>query len=338
MRPTRFASLLLLATCLTAMPAIANETAVTAAPQQVKTQAPGYYRLMVGDIEVTALYDGSIGIDNKLLKGLSEEEKETYLNQAFLDYKNGVQTAVNGFLVNTGKELVLIDTGAAKKFGPTMGNLSDNIRAAGYKPEDVTTVLLTHLHPDHVSGLETPDGKVLFPNATVYTSKAEADFWLNPENEKKAPKDKQPMFALSRAAIEPYNEKGRFHADNMEGSVVSIVAADGKNTPLEGITAIHTAGHTPGHTSFLITSKGQKLLVWGDIVHSHSIQFQRPEVSLEFDSDSQAAIATRKKILEESAKEKWWVAGAHLPFPGIGHVRKDGSAYRWVPVEYAPVK
>lgn len=319
----------LLATVLTYAPAaIAQSTPPQThhgIPAQVKMQAPGFFRLQVGDDVVTALYDGYINLETKLLKGISEEEKQAQLAHAFLNTENGVQTAVNAFLVHTDKHLILVDTGAAKAFGPTMGEVAANIRAAGYDPQDVDTILLTHLHPDHVSGLLTPDGKVIFPNATVYASKTESDYWLDKKNADIAPEGKKGMFALSQAAIAPYQKSGQFKTFNGDEEI------------FPDVVSASSAGHTPGHTGYLFSSKGQELLIWGDIVHSHSIQFQNPEVSIEFDSDSVAAIATRQRILSESANQKLWVAGAHLPFPGIGHVVKEAVGYRWVPVEFGPI-
>ena len=107
---------------------------------------------------------------------------------------------------------------------------------------------------------------------------------------------------------------------------------------LEAVEVVSTPGHTPGHTSYLIRSNKQSILLWGDIVHSHAVQFVRPEVALEFDVDSQQAVVTRKKILKQVAEDKLWVGGAHLPFPGLGHVRAEKEGYSWVPVEYNPVK
>ncbi len=103
-----------------------------------------------------------------------------------------------------------------------------------------------------------------------------------------------------------------------------------------GIRAVAAFGHTPGHTSYLITSGDQSLLAWGDIIHSHAVQFERPEVAIEFDSNKEQAVATRRKILGDAARDRLWIAGAHLPFPGIGHVRTGGTGYAWVPVEYGP--
>src|SRR5690606_18917709 len=101
----------------------------------------------------------------------------------------------------------------------------------------------------------------------------------------------------------------------------------------EGVASLALPGHTPGHEGYMLTSQGKQLLVWGDVIHSHAVQFLNPQVSIDFDSDQEQAITTRKKILERAAQEKFWIAGAHLPFPGIGHVSKQETGYRWIAAE-----
>ena len=291
---------------------------------QQKTQVPGYYRMMLGKMEVTALYDGYVELGTNLLKGMNDKNIQALLGKMFLNSTPGVQTAVNAYLINTGERLVLIDTGAAKCFGPTLGVIQNNIHAAGYDPTQVDTVLLTHLHADHACGLAV-DGKAAFPNATVYVSKAEADFWLNPAVAAKAPADAQAFFKMSQDSVAPYQATQKLK-----------IYSPG-DTLLPEIQAVPTYGHTPGHISYLLRSGDQSLLIWGDIVHSHAVQFAHPEVAMEFDVDSKQAVIARRKVFADAAKNKLWVGGAHLPFPGLGHVRADGKGYAWVPLEYAPV-
>ncbi|AHG22517.1 beta-lactamase [Chania multitudinisentens RB-25] len=293
-------------------------------PAQQQTQVPGYYRMMLGNMEVTALYDGYTKLKTKLFHNISEPDMQKLLARMFVDSSSGIQTAVNAFLVNTGTHLILVDSGTAQCFGPTMGAIQGNLRAAGYQPEQIDTVLLTHLHPDHACGIND-QGKAAFPNATVYVAKAEADYWLNKEVALKAPKEAQPMFKLSQEAVAPYEAQGR----------LKLYAPGDKLAP--GVEVVATPGHTPGHSAYLFSSEGQNLLLWGDIVHSHSLQFAQPEVSLEFDVDSKQAIATRLKVFADAAQKQLWVGGAHLPFPGLGHVRAETVGYAWVPIEYAPV-
>ncbi|WP_371322881.1 MBL fold metallo-hydrolase [Dechloromonas sp. ZY10] len=293
------------------------------APQQ-KTQVPGYYRLNLGQFEVTALYDGAIELDSKLLKNASEREKQQLLARQFVKGPK-VQTAVNAYLVNTGSKLILVDAGAAKLFGPSLGHIGDNLKAAGYSPEQVDVVLLTHLHGDHVNGLVTPDGQMAFPNAEIWSSKADSDFWLSEETAAQAPADFQAFFKMSRDAAAPYRAADKWHTYINEREL------------LPGVFSVDTRGHTPGHASYRFVSGGQRLLVLGDLVHNHAVQFPRPEVAIEFDTDPQQAVAARKRIFDLAARQKLMVAGMHLPFPGIGHVRREGSGYAWVPAEFAPL-
>src|SRR6218665_2332812 len=175
---------------------------VQAAAPQLKTQAPGYYRLMLGDFEITALSDGTGDLPvDKLLTRAKPGQVEKALKQAHLQAP--VETSVNAFLVNTGTKLVLIDTGAAGLFGPTLGKLLLNLKAAGYSPEQVDEVYITHLHPDHVGGLLS-EGKAAFPNAVVRMDRHDADFWLSAEQLAKAPEAAKGMFQGAQAAVKPY--------------------------------------------------------------------------------------------------------------------------------------
>lgn len=304
--------------------AVASTFAIAEAPQQ-KVQVPGYYRLMLGNLEVTALYDGPIDIDEKLLKSIATRDIQRLLARQFLKGPK-VQTAVNAYLVNTGSKLVLVDAGAAKLFGPELGNIVNNLKAAGYTPEQVDTVLITHLHGDHVNGLVTPEGQRVFVNAEVWSAKADNDFWLSEEIAAQAPKDFQPFFKMSRDAAAPYLAAGKWKTFDSDREL------------LAGVSSIDTHGHTPGHVSYMLQSGDQRLLILGDLVHNHAVQFARPEVAIEFDNDPKQAVAARKRIFFMAAKEKLMVAGMHLPFPGIGHVRKESAGgYAWVPAEFAPL-
>lgn len=300
-------------------------TAAADAPPQKSGQVPGYYRMMLGRFEVTALNDGYVMLPEKLLKDASKRSIDRLLARGFVDASHGMQTAVNGFLVNTGQQLVLVDAGGGKCLGPSAGHLIDNLQAAGYRPEQVDAVLITHLHRDHTCGLLADGGKPAFPNATVYVSKKDAAYWLDKDTMAKAPADKQAGFKVVQDAVAPYVAAGKLKQFD-EGQAL-----------MPGITVEGEPGHTPGHTGYLFSSDGSQLLAWGDIVHSRAVQFARPQVAIDFDSSQQQAIATRRQILADAAQKKTWIAGAHLPFPGIGHVRADVRGYGWVPVMYAPL-
>ena len=294
-------------------------------PKQ-QEQVPGYYRMNLGEFEVTALYDGYVDLDPAMLKGIDADNLEALFSRMFVTADNGVQTAVNAYLVNTGTELVLVDVGAAQCFGPTLGNIASNLKASGYQPEQVSMVLLTHLHPDHACGLRNSDGSATYPNATVHVPRKEAAYWLDEELAATMPEAVQPFFKMAQAAVEPYASRKR-------------LKQYGRDTELmPGLRTVPTNGHTPGHNAYLFQSEGQDLMVWGDIVHSHTVQFARPDVTIEFDVDSEAALATRKRVFNDAAANRFWVAGAPLPFPGLGHVRRDGAAFSWVPVEFGPLR
>ncbi|MFV0676714.1 MBL fold metallo-hydrolase [Variovorax sp. tm] len=295
-----------------------------AAAPQVKTQAPGFYRMMLGDFEVTALFDGTLDLEpKKLLTNTTQEQVGKLLDRGF--EKDAVPTSVNGYLINTGSKLVLVDTGAGGLFGTTLGNLQANLKAAGYQPEQVDDVLITHMHGDHVGGL-VQDGKLVFPNATIHAGQEDADFWLNKANLEKASAEMKGFFQGAMASLNPYVEAGKFKG--MKGGTELA----------PGIKAVPAHGHTPGHNIYVVESKGQKLVLWGDLMHVAAVQFAQPQVTISFDVDSKPAAVERKKAYADAAKGRYLVGSAHLPFPGLGHVRAEGKGYVWVPVDYQQVR
>jgi len=295
-----------------------------AAAPQVKTQAPGYYRMMLGDFEVTALNDGTVDLPmDKLLTGAKPGQVLRALQHAYLG--TPLETSVNGYLINTGAKLVLVDTGAASLFGPTLGKLLGHLKAAGYQPEQVDEIYITHLHGDHVGGLLS-EGKAAFPNAVVRIDQREADYWLSESNMDKAPEAAQGGFKGAMMSIKPYQEAGRFKP--FEGSPQGVEL-------VPGVRAVSTYGHTPGHNVYVAESKGQKLAIWGDLMHVAAVQFPDPSVTIQFDSDSKAARPQREKAYADAAKNGYYVGVAHVAFPGIGRLRADGKGYIWVPANYS---
>ncbi|MDL2259316.1 MBL fold metallo-hydrolase [Deltaproteobacteria bacterium OttesenSCG-928-K17] len=296
---------------------------MTASETSIKRQVPGFYRKQAGDFLVTALYDGFINLAPSLFHGAEAAKMQELIDGNFQPQTNdGVPTAVTTYLIDDGVNRTLVNTGGAKCAGPTMGGLLENLRAAGYAPESITAVLLTHLHFDHVCGLTNADGQPLYPQATVYASTEECAFWLSPETAAAAPESARPFFEMAAKAVAPYVNCNAF-----------VRFKDGDEIR-PGIKAMLTPGHTPGHASFLLNSRGESLLLWGDIVHSHALQFAHPEISNDFDSDQAQAIATRQTLFDRSVREKWLIGGDHLPFPGLGHLTKNAAGYRWVPLEY----
>ncbi|ACZ76301.1 MULTISPECIES: MBL fold metallo-hydrolase [Dickeya] len=305
---------------------VAVAPAQAAAPMQHK-QVAGFYRTMIGDYEVTALYDGGGSIDSSLLHG-DPALIQSLLARSFQNDPKKVSATVQGYLVNTGSRLVLIDTGSGGHWGgPTLGKLVQNLKASGYQPEQVDLVLLTHLHADHTGGIYK-DGKRVFPNATVMMKKADADFWLSKDIMAKAPEDAKVFFTVAQDAAAPYIAAGKWKP------------YEGMDEIVPGIAPYAIPGHTPGHTGYMISSKGQSLLVWGDVAHVGAVQMPHPEVSIAFDSDSASAVKTREALLVKLAADKTMIAAAHMPFPGLGRLRQadTGVGYDWVPATFLDVK
>ncbi|HEY5799117.1 MAG TPA: MBL fold metallo-hydrolase [Burkholderiaceae bacterium] len=311
---------LLCAALMSAFAASANASAPL-----TKQGPPGFYRMTVGQFEVIALNDGTVDLPvNKLLTNTTPEKVDYELGKSFL--KSPLETSFNAFLINTGSKLVLIDTGADKLFGPTLGRLAANLKAAGYQPEQVDEIYITHMHGDHVGGLMA-GGKMAFPNAIVRADQRDADYYLSQANLDKAPADQKGNFQGPIGALGPYIKAGKFKPFNDNIQL------------LPGIRAIPSYGHTPGHTVYMVESGGQKLLLWGDSLHVAPVQFENPEVTISFDSDSKLAMAERKKYLADAAKYGYYIAAPHISFPGIGRVRADGKPkgehYHWLPVNYS---
>lgn len=309
-------------------------TALASAPMQ-KTQAPGYYRMMLGDFEVTVLSDGALAFNVEgLLTHITPAQLDTALARAFL--KEPVDLSVNAFLINTGAKLALIDTGCGSSFGPSVGKLLTNLRAAGYQPEQVDDIFITHMHGDHIGGL-TENGKAAFPNATVHGARQEADYWLSEANMNAAPAARKKTFEQVMAIFKPYVAAKR------------LQLFSGNVELLTGIRSVSAFGHTPGHTMYLVSSKNENLLLWGDLMHVAAAQFPDPAVTINFDSDSPAAARQRIQTFADVAAKDYLVGGAHLSFPGLGNLRakaaeaKGGSAgadaavvgYTYVPLSYS---
>jgi glyoxylase-like metal-dependent hydrolase (beta-lactamase superfamily II) len=293
--------------------------ALDAAPQH-HDQVPSFYRFKVGNLEVTALFDGAAVFDPQWLNGTKATMDGVV--KALHEDPHMLDVVDSGFLVNTGKQRILVDAGAGTWWGGgALGLLEGSLRNAGYTPEEVNIVLVTHLHSDHVGGLTTQDGKRVFPNADVYVAKAESDFWLSPEIAAKAPKDAQPFFQSPQAIAAPYIKAGKWHTLSGSESIV------------DGMRLVPLPGHTPGHTGYEFSSKGQNILFWGDTVHAQRVQLQHPEITVVFDIDQTAAAATRNQLLPKLAREDVLIAGPHI-FPALGRLRKEGNGYSWAPVAF----
>jgi glyoxylase-like metal-dependent hydrolase (beta-lactamase superfamily II) len=301
-----------------AISALFSASAFAAAPF-AKTQGQGWFRTMLGDFEVTAVSDGTVDLPVDTLLQEKKATVDAALAKSFL--KSPLETSDNTYLINTGTKLVLVDTGAGALFGPTLGKMLANLKASGYTPDQVDEIYITHMHPDHVGGLMAA-GQRAFPNAVVRAAKAESDYWLSESNLNKAEAAKKGGFQAAMGSVNPYVQADKYKA--FEGDIELV----------PGITAHADKGHTPGHTTYFIESRGQKLQLLGDLIHVAAVQMDNPAVTISFDSDSRAAYASRKKEFDAAASGGYLIAGAHLPFPGMGHLRVKGKGYEWIPVNY----
>jgi glyoxylase-like metal-dependent hydrolase (beta-lactamase superfamily II) len=291
-----------------------------AAVPRASEQAPGFYRHRVGDIEVTPLLDGNLAFPDAALPNLFQRYDAaigTRLKAEAFDAPGGVPLAVNAFLVNTGSRLVLVDAGAAAALGPALGQIPRNLRAAGVTLQDIDAVVLTHLHRDHAAGMLTADGAALFPRAEVLVAEAEAAYWSDTGEETRAPAPLRPFFGPARAVLAAY------------GNRLRRIGTETEVAP--GVRTLAIPGHTPGHLGVHVASGGAQFLMWGDVVHSQTLQFARPDWSISFDSDPDLAARTRTRIFDMAATDRIVIAGSHLGFPGIGHVARRSEGYGFMP-------
>ena len=274
----------------------------------------GFHHVQIGDITVTALNDGLFEASTGYLAGIEPAEAERLIGERFRVLPPVF--TVNAFLIRSGTHLALVDAGAPTAMAPGVGRLPQRLAAIGVRPDAITTLLLTHLHGDHIGMLTDEAGAATFPNAKLLLSEAEAGFWLDEAIAAKAPDAAKPSFAFAQKATAPYRE--RMH-----------LAAKGDVLP--GVSIVPLPGHTPGHSGYLVSSGGQSLLIWGDIVHVPALQFARPEIGLVFDSDQAEARATREHAFDMAATDRMLVAGMHHEFPAFGHVVRHGAGYGFEP-------
>ncbi|MBR0644475.1 MBL fold metallo-hydrolase [Plastoroseomonas hellenica] len=260
-----------------------------------------FARYEIGGLTVVALRDGYVDMPSSRLRHQDDRPFGTELPEQVRLVDGRLRLSVNAFLVIEQGRHILIDTGAADAWEPTMGLLLRALAEAGVTREEIGTVAFTHTHLDHVGGLVAADGSDAFPNL-------EGLF---------VPQEEVPLFGRQERLA-------RFRRR---------CAAFGDGFSLSNsITAVQAHGHEVGHTAFEVVGGGETLLIWGDIVHVPSIQFIRPELTWEFDADQAQARSTRRRILDRAARPGVFVAGAHLDFPGIGSVTRAGQAYDFSPV------
>jgi glyoxylase-like metal-dependent hydrolase (beta-lactamase superfamily II) len=284
-----------------------------------KAQA-GFYRVKIGKIDVTALSDGSGGffVLNVLAKP-KKAEAEELMAKSWI--KQPVDASVNAFLIKLPGHTMLVDAGTGDLLGPKLAKVPDSLRASGVKAEDVTDILVTHIHPDHTGGLMIGD-KMVFPNATVHVNKRELDFWTDKTTGENYPEPTKGFYKQVEPTVGPYMTAG--HVKTFEDATELF----------PGIRTLPAYGHTPGHTYYVLEDGGEKLVFMGDTIHAPDAQFDDPDITIEFDVDQKQAAATRKKAFADAARNGYFVALDHMYFPGIGRLREEGVGYRWLPIPY----
>ena len=285
-----------------------------------RPEGPGWYSTRIGRFTVIALYDGTIEMPvDKEFSAPAPARLKELLARDHLGL--AVPMPVNAFVIDTGQRVVMVDagTGTSRMFGDGLGQVQANLRAAGYAPERIDEIYLTHMHTDHVGGLTT-DGHAVFPNAVVRADRREAAHYLSREKLAAAGAEK-PDLENAIAMLDPYVQSGRFRP--FDGAVELV----------PGVKALPARGHTPGHTVYVVESEGVRLVLWGDLVHIAAVELPLPTATMAFEADSSQARASRLRALRDAARDGSWVASAHIGFPGIGKVRAERrGGYRWVPI------
>jgi glyoxylase-like metal-dependent hydrolase (beta-lactamase superfamily II) len=293
-----------------------------AAAPKVGTQAPGFFRFNIGDFEVTALHDGVVQAELKpdRIPNAPFEEVVALMQSQFMPVKPFINQ-FNAMAVNTGAKLVLIDSGFNNNGQPTTGRLAANLAAAGIAPKSIDMVLISHFHPDHINGLRSKEGELVYPNAEIVVPPKDMAHYM----------DEAKMNAVPEAARGAFKTALRVFGPN-KGEVTQ--SEWGKEWA-PGITALQSDGHTPGHTSFVISSGDKTLLVVGDASNDPRIFARKPDWHLGFDLDKPRAVETRRKLLDMAAADKMQVSFYHAAFPATGFIAKNGTAYDWHPVSYS---
>jgi glyoxylase-like metal-dependent hydrolase (beta-lactamase superfamily II) len=291
-------------------------SALAKAPK-LNTQTPYWHRFVLGDAEVTVVSDGPLplGPPKGTFVGVSDDEVKKMLTDNFLDPEN-VVLEQNSPIVNTGDKLILFDTGmgTSKAFGPTTGRQQKSMSEAGIKPGDIDAVVCSHAHIDHIGGLVGADDKPLFPNAQVYITQSDFDFWTD---EGKLGSPLKDFVIHARKNLMPVRDRIVFIKDNQEF--------------LPGVTAIAAPGHTVGHTIFMVSSKGKSFAFLGDLTHHPVLLLEKPRMQFSYDSDPKQAADTRVKLLDTIAANKTPVMSYHFAWPGYGHIGKTSEGFHYYP-------
>jgi glyoxylase-like metal-dependent hydrolase (beta-lactamase superfamily II) len=308
-----------------AAPLAVTSPAHAAAPPTGK-QVPSYYRYKVGDYELTTILDGvrQVKLDTSPIRNAKLEEVQAVLAASHLP-KDQVGFYFHPTLVNTGSKLVLIDTGNGPgSIQVGTGQTPANLAAAGIDPKAIDIVVITHFHGDHISGVRTADGALAYPNAEIMVPAKEWAYWTDEGNASRAPQGQQATFQNTKRIFGPIADK--------------VTKYEWGKEVAPGILAQDTNGHTPGHTSIVVSSGNGKVLIQADVTAGYApLILANPSWQVGGDMDGAQAEATRRKLYDMLATDRMLVSGYHFPFPSLGYIEKAGNAYRLIPVNWNPV-
>ena len=272
--------------------------------------------LAMGDKKIDVLSDGNLRLPvSSLMNGVPKDEVDAFFNKHKLSL-DALEPSCNLTLVRDGERTILFDVGSGPNFMPSAGKIADAMEAIELDPSEVTHVVFTHAHPDHLWGLLDDFDDPLFSEAEYMISKKEWDYWFDKETVNNIGEARQSFAAGAKR--------------NLEAIEDSITRFDFEAEILPGIRAIDTSGHTPGHTSFEIRSGTESVVVVGDVLTNPFYSFEKPHWASGSDQDQDGGINARKSLLDQLAHEKMQMIGYHIPYPGIGRVERDGDNYKFV--------
>ena len=315
------------ATTPSTSPAPAKPAGPAPLPPGTDLNGAGFYRFKVGTTTLTLLTDGSMPLSTTMFgANASKEDVEAAAAEVMIPPAR-MLGHVHGMLIDTGagdSGRVLIDSGCGTDMGPGTGRLFQSPAKAGFTPAQIGAVVITHAHPDHVRGL-LQVGFEAFPAAQFFAARTEVDYWMNNPD-------------LSKVRIPPAMRDAM--ADTAKGLFAQLLEpslktrfhqlGDGDKI-IDGITLALAPGHTPGHSAVTVTNGAEKFMYLADVAHHAGIQFPHPDWHVAYDTDPVLAAKSRRTLLTQAAAERTLVSGAHLPFPAVGYVKREGSGFNWVP-------
>ncbi len=298
-------------------PAFALPGAVRAQLGAPSAPNPTHFRFTLGDARITILSDGFFSLPTDGLGvNAPREEVQAFLQAHYLSPEDGY-SHTNHLLVETGDAKVLVDVGSGSRFLPTVGRLVSNMQDAGIEPSEITHVVITHAHPDHIWGIRDDFDEPLFPDAQYFLGQAEHDYWMQDNLVNQVPPEDQ-QFVL-----------GAVNSITADGLEWTLVQNDDEIVP--GVRVIDTPGHTPGHMSVVLEAGGKQLMALGDSMSHAYTNFAHPDWYNNFDADGEQTVATRRRLLDMAAADRIAILGYHFPFPGVGHVLRQDDSYRFIP-------